>query len=368
MSLINDALKKAQREREQGTVPGRQSLPSMAGAQAKRGNPAQKTSFKFMQAFMAGALVVAVLAGAVGLLITILNKPAEVPPERPTEVAVTIKPTQEQLDASKANPPPSTTERPSSAAERLATNVTPAQPVPTPTPPAAQTPPTPEPQPAPVVAQAAPIPAPKPAPTVSTSTVQAPPVVEAAEPIVATKALEPVAPTTPSATSTGPASEPATPVSAASTSTAPPPSQTVTTPDPEPTPIASAPTPDPKPVTIPPPIASINAEPGATPKPSPSLPQMPSQPVSSGNTDDASPVTPAADAAPNPNIIAFLEASRITGIKVAGSKSRVLMNNQVFKVGSIVEANSQLKITAIETNEIQFVDESGIEYRKQFQR
>ncbi len=69
----------------------------------------------------------------------------------------------------------------------------------------------------------------------------------------------------------------------------------------------------------------------------------------------------------DPAVIAFLEASRITGVRVAGSDSRVLMNNQVYRLGSLVHNNPRIRISQILTQEIRFIDESGAEYRKQFQ-
>lgn len=97
------------------------------------------------------------------------------------------------------------------------------------------------------------------------------------------------------------------------------------------------------------------------------------QPVKVGKAEDEKPeppppAEPIPGAEPNPNVLAFLESSRITGIKVAGKQSRLLMNNHVFKTNSIVQPETKLRITEIKSNEILFVDESGIQYRKQFQR
>ena len=84
--------------------------------------------------------------------------------------------------------------------------------------------------------------------------------------------------------------------------------------------------------------------------------------------DTAADDTASAQAGADPAIIAFLEGSHIGGVKVAGKQSRVLMNNQVFFIGSVVDPQSRLRIKAITNSEIEFIDESGLEYRKRFQR
>jgi len=353
MSLINDALKKAQREREGGDAPSKQDVPSVGGPPPqRRGNPADKASFKLVHMLVAGGMVLAVLLGAVGLLITTLQKPDETAQEPITEVPVTIKTTPETpVEAPPASQP--TSEQPRTA-DRIATapSSPPAiegpniQPPPEPAPTVVQTPPAPQPSPT-----AAPTPAPQP---VATTTTPAP-----AQPTIA--ATPPTPAPTPAPATTQP---PPAPVSS-------PPAQAPTPPA-TPT-VATTPPPAPKPATPPAPVvvpdAPIQLGDRSSAQAKPPIKQMPQQPVSAGNEPATpEPAPTASNQEPNPNIIAFLQASRITGIKVAGSKSRVLMNNQVFKVGSIVEASGQLKITSIKTNEIQFVDESGVEYRKQFQR
>ncbi|WOO42052.1 hypothetical protein [Rubellicoccus peritrichatus] len=148
-----------------------------------------------------------------------------------------------------------------------------------------------------------------------------------------------------------------TPTAAPKTPEAAPPSP----PAPTPTVVAASEAPPSTPVSSP--------EPAATSKP----PQVSQQPVKIGKAEDEKPEPPPPDepipgAEPDPKVLAFLESSRITGIKVAGKQSRVLMNNQVFKTDSIVQPETKLRITEIQPNEILFVDESGIQYRKQFQR
>lgn len=123
------------------------------------------------------------------------------------------------------------------------------------------------------------------------------------------------------------------------------------------------------------PPAQQNPTPVATTESTPAAkPALASQqPVKVGKAEDEKPeppppAEPIPGAEPNPKVLAFLESSRITGIRIAGKKSLVLMNNQVLKVDSIVQPETKLRITEIKPNEILFVDESGIQYRKQFQR
>lgn len=305
--------------------------------------------------------MLAVLMGAAGLLITAITK--DPPPEKEpiTEVPVTIKTATSEGKAPQVNE--STDERTASRLNAINTAIelgyvietdlqTPNNEAPTMdaiTTPAESPVEQIEPQQPRSEQIAANQPSPEPAPApVSTPPATAPVTPPASAPVVAPMpAPTPVASTPPS-TAPMPAPTPIRDTIAAAS---------ITPPAPQP----------PAPIVVP--NAPINLTPAATSAES-ELPSMPEQPVIAG-TPPAAPEplpTQASAQQPDPNIVAFLEASRITGIKVAGSKSRVLMNNQVFKVGSIVEAASQLQITAIQNNEIQFVDESGVEYRKQFQR
>ena len=121
-----------------------------------------------------------------------------------------------------------------------------------------------------------------------------------------------------------------------------------------------------------PPASATEPTPAAPATDSPS-PAITEQPVKVGGDlaepePSPPPDTPLPGAEPNPKVLAFLESSRITGIKVAGVHSRLLMNNRVFRTDDIVHPDTQLRIKEIASNEILFVDESGIQYRKQFRR
>lgn len=110
----------------------------------------------------------------------------------------------------------------------------------------------------------------------------------------------------------------------------------------EPTPQPVAPTPAPapvEPVPAPPPAQAVSVDNEAPPAP------PPSDPVA---------------------IRSFLEESRISGIRMSGNDSRVLLNNRVHSVGSTVSHELGLSIEAIQPNEITFIDAAGTRYRKSF--
>jgi len=62
----------------------------------------------------------------------------------------------------------------------------------------------------------------------------------------------------------------------------------------------------------------------------------------------------------------FLENADITGVRVSGENSKVLMNNQVFRPGDVVSSRLGLKVVEITTNALVFEDESGQRFRKSF--
>jgi hypothetical protein len=83
-------------------------------------------------------------------------------------------------------------------------------------------------------------------------------------------------------------------------------------------------------------------------------------------TSPAQPAAPAA-AAFNPAIQAQLDALRLSGVRLAGDRSRILVNGQVYGIGDpLLENGINVKVFAIAPREIIFVDESGIQYIKRF--
>ncbi|MGE9292824.1 MAG: hypothetical protein ACQKBW_04365 [Puniceicoccales bacterium] len=316
MSLINDALKKAQRDRESAGQGEKRAAP--VGIGPRPGNPAATRSFRWTRRIVALTLVIAGTTSAVIFLLTLID-PEPVPEAPlPSEVAVHIKLADPRTkQAADEGSVPAQAESPSAAATETIPDAASAEGTET----------------------AIAFKVPEDAPTEAPAAEQAP------------------APTPPTETSapdtTVAANEAGDSVSPASDKT--PSASPIPTAQPQPTattPVAAAPQP-------------------VSEEPAPIAFAMPDQPVSVAGTADIEEETAQTEAdeqTGDPAIVAFLNASRISGVKVAGKQSRVLMNNQVFFIGSVVDPQSRLRIKAIKNNEIEFVDESGLEYRKRFQR
>ncbi len=340
MSLINDALKKAQRDRETAangdpappTPEGPAPQPPAPRVGPRPGNPAATRTFRWTRRIIGVTLAAAGTTAAVLFLLVLIRPTPEPEFVPPREMAVHIKIPQPAATAPPANDPAASTSPTGSNAAAAA--------IPSPT--------------APADTQTAPTqPATSPAP--------------AQEPGIAFKiqADEGETPTADAQPPAGTTTEP-TPAPANTVASAPAPTKDATPPTPPDT-APSVATSEPGPST--PADANAPAQEG----PLPIAFAMPEQPVTVAATETANPdEAPAEMSSPgaegDPAVLAFLNASRIAGVKVAGKQSRVLMNNQVFFVGSVVDPNTRLRIKAIENSEIEFIDESGLEYRKRFQR
>lgn len=70
--------------------------------------------------------------------------------------------------------------------------------------------------------------------------------------------------------------------------------------------------------------------------------------------------------APDPIATAeeFLEAAQINAVKVAGDRSKLIMNNEVYRLGAMVSRTHGLRIITITRTQLEFKDESGRIYRK----
>lgn len=65
-------------------------------------------------------------------------------------------------------------------------------------------------------------------------------------------------------------------------------------------------------------------------------------------------------------ILSYLANLRVNMIRPAGADSKVLMNDRVYRLNDIVEYTLGLKITGIAYQRLEFVDERGVGYVKQF--
>lgn len=156
-------------------------------------------------------------------------------------------------------------------------------------------------------------------------------------------------------------------------------------------PVASTPTPKPaEPVAVPAAPAPAVASPSnAAPAPAPAFvvtTRTPPAPVAPLKTEAPAPVVLAvpATSAPvaaadvavlpkpalpgklEPRAINYLESLHVAGIRASTTDAKVLMNDRVYRVGSIVEREMGLKLTGITANSLTFEDEHGASYTRTF--
>ncbi|CAA6677002.1 MULTISPECIES: hypothetical protein [unclassified Lentimonas] len=73
----------------------------------------------------------------------------------------------------------------------------------------------------------------------------------------------------------------------------------------------------------------------------------------------------AAAAKPSMDIIQWLSDAKISGVRLSGSASKVILNNKAYAVGDTVNLVLDLKVMAIQETRILFVDANGKKYTKQ---
>jgi hypothetical protein len=187
-------------------------------------------------------------------------------------------------------------------------------------------------------------PAPSPAPAASPApvSVAATPVVKPAEaaPIPATPA-----PTVAQAAPTSPAP---TPVAVVPVLTPPVEKVSAKIEPPAPVVLAEAP----KPVVTPAPAASVKV----TAAPAVTLAEPPK----------AEPAKPALPGKLETRAINYIESIHVAGIRASSTDAKVLMNDRVYRIGSIVERDLGLKLTGITANSLTFEDEHGATYTRTF--
>jgi hypothetical protein len=119
------------------------------------------------------------------------------------------------------------------------------------------------------------------------------------------------------------------------------------------------------PISLPPPAAAaISVDPSASPAPVVAN-VGPTPPVA----QPAPPVpTPPQDAAAEKRsrILSFIENAHIAGVRLAGGESKVLMNEHVYRVNSVVSMELGLRLTGVGAETLTFVDENGVVYTKTF--
>lgn len=168
----------------------------------------------------------------------------------------------------------------------------------------------------------------------------------------------------------GDGAKPAAPVAAApAPAVASPPASETTAP----APVAAPPAPSPSVSTF----VVPNVTPG-TPAPAAPIQTAPAAPVP--RIEPAKPVAVAPapvvevpkpePAAPPPRLearaINFIESIRVAGIRASATDSKVLMNDRVYRIGNIVEAEMGLRLVEITSSSLTFEDERGGRYTRNF--
>lgn len=71
-----------------------------------------------------------------------------------------------------------------------------------------------------------------------------------------------------------------------------------------------------------------------------------------------------AEVEPNQAIIDWLRGSKISGVRLAGVDSRVILNGEAFSVGELVNFSLELKVVVIQESRVLFEDGNGKKYMK----
>lgn len=133
---------------------------------------------------------------------------------------------------------------------------------------------------------------------------------------------------------------------------------------PKPEPVAQVPAAQPQ-VAVPPPA---KAQPtGSDPRVSPFRAQTPppaQAPATAATAPATEPARPAAKL--EPRAIQFIENIKVAGIMARPTDSKVLMNDRVYRIGSLVEAEMGLTLVGITANSLTFEDGNGGRYTRTF--
>jgi len=177
------------------------------------------------------------------------------------------------------------------------------------------------------------------------------------------KSSEPAAPVKPVVVAAAPAPTPA--------ESAPPPASTrasapvvAATPSPPPVSAGSLVVPTAVPVKIEPVTAAhVEPPPPAEPVKTVGVPILvaPASPL-----PEAAAARPAGTAKLDPRAINYIESLHVAGIRASTTDAKVLMNDRVYRIGSIVEREMGLKLTGITANSLTFEDERGVSYTRTF--
>lgn len=68
----------------------------------------------------------------------------------------------------------------------------------------------------------------------------------------------------------------------------------------------------------------------------------------------------------DPAVLTYLETARVTGVRASATDPKVLMNSRVYRLNDVVDRTLQLRVTKIESRGLEFSDSRGFVYTKLF--
>lgn len=69
-------------------------------------------------------------------------------------------------------------------------------------------------------------------------------------------------------------------------------------------------------------------------------------------------------AKPNPRISEFIEALRISVVRLTPTDPKVILNGQVFRLNAVIDRHLQVRLVKIEPSRLVFTDANGFDYTK----
>jgi hypothetical protein len=71
-------------------------------------------------------------------------------------------------------------------------------------------------------------------------------------------------------------------------------------------------------------------------------------------------------AKPSAEVVAFIDAIHVTGVRSSGDGSKVLMNDHVYKVNDVVDRMLNVRLIEVKPDGLTFEDSNGVQYSKNF--
>ena len=115
-----------------------------------------------------------------------------------------------------------------------------------------------------------------------------------------------------------------------------------------------------------PPGTTVPPKPAANTQSSSSVASTPSSVTPSPPSEPAAPAKAASALKLEPRAIQYIDNIKVAGIRASTTDAKVLMNDRVYRVGSVVEAEMGLKLVGITANSLTFEEERGARYTRTF--